>query len=293
MEIKKRDLKKILQRSLCMVVLFAVLLGMTACADKNEALKAPMEAINMEKTVEIQTQYGPIKFPEVLFGNMRHVETTQGNVAVEIFYMVGAAEELEVFRIYYGDSNMGSLMGYLTTDDGEVSVSYALCEYAEEEFADEQDLVLFYNMMQAFSVVTNSIQTDARFSQLRAVAPVDEQETKLQYWTVTLPDNVQYEENEADGCYRVDFYGVLGGERIELYYLGLGDMEADTVLGYFTVDGQQKPVVIGNSDVDAYENWSAEEQMILYNMMDSLNGVIEAITTHKDFSQYPGETWYE
>ena len=242
----------------------------------------------MQKTVEIETVYGPIQFPEILFGNMHHEEAVQDDIAVEVFYMVSSVGNLEVFRIYYADPDVGAHLGYLTTDAGEISVTYALCEYADEDFPSEEDRVLFYNMMGAFSVVTDSIQKDERFSELRAIEQVDSSETKLRYWNVTLPDNVKYEENETDGSYRVDFYAIMGDMRIDLYYLGIGELEADTVLGYFDVNGRQKPVVVGSSNMDAYDNWSDEERLIIYNMMDSLNGVIEDIVTHKNFSQYVG-----
>ena len=279
-------MKYILRRSLCMLMLLATLLGITACATNKDPLKAPMEAKNMQKLIEIQTQYGPIQFPETLAANMRHEETTQGNVAVEVFYMITQSGEMESFRIYYGDSNMGTHMGYLETDAGEISVSYAICEYADEDFASEEDRILFHNMMTAFTVVTNSIQADARYSELRAMEQVEERTAGLRYWSITLPDNIEWVETEADGVYRVDFYGMVAAERIDLYYVGLGEMEAESLLGYFTVDGQQKPVMLGISFQDAYDNWSAEEQRIIYDMMDSVNIVIQQIVSSKNFSEF-------
>ena len=55
---------------------------------------------------------------------------------------------------------------------------------------------------------------------------------------------------------------------------------------YITVNGEQKPVVVGNHDLDAYEMWSEEEKLIIYNMMNSLNDVIQSIVSHENFSEY-------
>lgn len=282
------NMNNVLRRSLCVLTVFTTLLSMTACAGKQEPLRAPMETSKMQKTVEVETVYGPIQFPEVLAGKMHHEEAVEDDIAVEVFYMVSSIGNLEVFRIYYADPDVGARLGYLTTDAGEISVTYAMCEYADEDFPTEEDRILFYNMMAAFTVVTDSIQKDERFSELRAVEQVNSSETKFRYWNVTLPENVKYEENEMDGIYRVDFYAIMGDMRVDLYYLGIGEMEADTVLGYFAVDGYQKPVVVGSCNMDEYDSWSDEEKLIIYNMMDSLNGVIQDVVTHKNFSQYVG-----
>lgn len=240
----------------------------------------------MQKTVAVQTHYGPIQFPEVLAGNVRHAETVEGDITLEVFYMVYESGEKEVFRIYFGSADMGEHLGYLNTDAGEIPVTFALCEYADEDFTLEEERILYSNMMTAFTVVSNSIQSDERFSELRSMEQVGEQGAQMRFWSLTLPDNVMWEESETNGIYRVDFYGMIEDKRIDLYYIGLGEMEADTKLGYFTVDGVQMPIMVGNSELVAFDSWSKEDQRVIYDMMDSINLVIQQIVACDQYSDH-------
>ena len=286
---RENDMKKakyVWQRSICLLSLLLMLVGLAACSNSKDPLKAPLEVENMQKTVAVQTHYGPIRFPEVLAGNMRHAETVEGDIALEIFYMVLDAGEREVFRIYFGSSGMGEHLGYLNTEAGEIPVTFALCEYADEDFTLEEERILYSNMMTAFTVVSNSIQSDERFSELRTMEQVGEQGAQMRFWSLTLPDNVMWEESETNGIYRVDFYGMIEDKRIDLYYVGLGEMEADTKLGYFTVDGVQMPIMVGNSELVAYESWSKEDQRVIYDMMDSINLVIQQIVACDQYSDH-------
>ncbi len=276
------------RRCLCVVLALVLVLGMTACgSQKQEPLRAPtMDSI---KTDPVETVYGDLAFPEDLYEHLRHMEVTEGDIVMEIFYMVTEAGEKELFRIYYADPQVGTHLGYLTTETGEIPVSYSLCEYADEDFADEEERKLFHSMMDAFSVVVNSIYADERFSETRAMETVGEQEAKLRYWDVTLPDNVSFTETEEGGNYRADFYGEVSGERIDLYAIILGNVESESILGFYTVNGEQKPVVVETYDMGEYDVWPAEERTAIYQMMESLNTVIQAIMADKNFTEFvPG-----
>lgn len=108
----------------------------------------------------------------------------------------------------------------------------------------------------------------------------------MRFWSLTLPDNVMWEESETNGVYRVDFYGMIEDKRIDLYFVGLGEMEADTKLGYFTVDGVQMPIMVGNSELVAFDSWSKEDQRVIYDMMDSINLVIQQIVACDQYSDH-------
>lgn len=271
------------RRWLSLVLAAVVLLGMTACSGKKqEPLRAPTEAASA--TASIETVYGTLAFPEELFPKLRHMEVTEGAIAMEIFYMIGQEGEKELFRIHYADAQAGTHMGYLTTDGGEIPVSYSICEYSDEDF-QEEDRELYYGMMNAFSVIMNSIHDDPRFSETRKQEPVAERDVKLRYWKVTLPENVQYEESQDGDTYRVEFYGEVSGERIDLFMVGLGELEAETMLGLYTVDGVQKPVMVQTGDLSVYDIWPEEERMIINQMMEALNTVVQTIVADENFAE--------
>lgn len=271
------------RRSMCGWLALVLGLGLVACGEAQEPLRAPTEDA-AAATFTIETMYGTLEYPEALRANLRHMEVTEDAVAMEVFYMLGAGGEREIYRIYYADAQVGTHLGYLTTDNGEISVTYSFCEYDDEDFVDEEERKLYYSMMDAFSTVANSIHDDERFSENRAGTPVGSREVKLRYWNVTLPENVLYEETVEEDTYRVDFYCELSGERVALYYIGLGDMDAETVLGMFRADGVQKPVAVGTYDLMGYEQWPEEVQSTIHQMMESINDVIQVITSSQDFS---------
>lgn len=267
----------------CVLLALVMVFCFAACGGGDqEPLRAPSSNGDVA-VISIETAYGTLSFPEELAGSMRHMEVTENNTAMQVFYMMTATGEKELFRIFYADTQSGTHLGYLTTDTGEIPMSYTICEYADEDFADAEERKLYYNMMDAFTVVINSIYADERFSETRVVAPVGDHEVSMKYWKVTLPDNVQYTETEENGNYRADFFGEVSGERIDLYMIGLGDLEADAMIGLFTVKGEQKPVMVKTFSLEDYSTWPEEEQTVIYQMMDSVNDVIQVIAEDKNF----------
>lgn len=275
------------RRLACLALTVALALSLTACggtSSKGEPLRAPdKEAL---PTVSIETTYCTLAFPEDLFENLRHMEVTEGNIAMEVFYMVSEAGEKELYRLHFADAKIGTLMGYLTTDNGEVPVSLSQSEYEDTAFKDEEERKLYHDMMDAISIVMSSLRANPQFSETKAVAPVGEREVKLRHWKVTLPENVQYTESEEAGNYIVEFYGEHNGEIINLFMVALGDVEAETTLGQYTVGGVQKPVKVQTYSLDEYAAWSEEEQTVIYNMMDSINTVIQTIVADKNFAEF-------
>lgn len=271
------------RRVLCIAMAIILILSLTACGNKDdEPLRATEET--MMPTVSIETAYCTLQFPEELFENLRHVEVTEGSIAMEIFYMVFEEGEKELYRIHFADAKMGDHVGYLTTDSGEIPVTYSMCEYADEDFQTEEERKLYHSMMDAFSVIVNAIYADERFSETRVVAPVGDREVKLRYWKVTLPENVQCTETEENDTYRVVFYGEAGGERVNLYAITIGNAEAESQLGFYTIGNEKKPVMVQTYDMDPYLLWSEEEQTVIYRMMESVNTVIQTIMADENFS---------
>ena len=260
-------------------------LGLVGCGSKSsgEALRAPDG--KKISTVTIETVYGDLAFPKELKDHMRHEEVVEGNLAVELFYMVSSESEKELYRIYYGDANQGTLVGYLTTDSGDVSVSCAVNEYEDEAFKDEEERKLYYEMMGAFTVLVNSIYADQRYTENGTVEPVQDQKQKLRYWNVVLPENVLFEESESGDVYRVDFYGELGGQRINLFMIALGEVEAESTLGFYEVNGVPKPIKVQTCDLSEYAYWPQADQDAIYQMMGSLNTVVQAILSDKNYSE--------
>ena len=170
-----------IRKWICLALAGVLVFSFAACGKENqEPLQAPEVTTTAPAVVLIETVYGSLAFPKELYADLHHTEVTEGPVAMEIFYMIGTEGEKELYRIYYADPQAGTNAGYLKTDSGEISVSYSLCIYEDEVFDNEDDRKLYSNMMDAFSVIMNSISDDERFSEERSQEPVDQQEVPRQ-----------------------------------------------------------------------------------------------------------------
>ena len=279
--------KNMFCRSMRLLMLLVLLLSTAACGGKTSQKDSEVE--NMAATVEMKTTFTVVKFPEKLMDYMRREEVQEGNALHDVFYMVRQNREWEIFRVIYGDENIGTHVGYLETDSGEISVSYVLSQYTGDDFAEDKDWEWYYTMMDSVGVVLSSIQENEGFREGQSGKNIGSQQVSLRYWNLTLPTNVQYAETEEKEIYRIDFYGQIDGESVNLYTIVLGDLEVGTVLGCYDMNGKIVPVMIETCDVTKYDYWADEEKSTLYQMMDSLNDVINQIMSSEFYSEPSAE----
>ena len=74
-------------------------------------------------------------------------------------------------------------------------------------------------------------------------------QSKLTYWTIELPENVQAEETSEGDVYRIDFYGSLSGEKWLLYTLQIGEQQLETVLGYYMEKVDARTISLATNDM--------------------------------------------
>ncbi len=297
----KRSGRRII--AVCLVALLSMM-GLVACGADNSVVsvvKTENQSGPTESTVQTQTEptmslpttittkYCTLAIPETCSEAMKHWEVTEGMIAVEIFSMIHDEEELEIFRLYFGDESMGILMGYLLTEEGEISVSYTVNEPEAILVADEEKKMQYYTMMDGFSSVMDSIYTDSRFSETKHAEEVKNNSAALKYWTVDLPENVEWEESEQSGLYRADFYGTFRGKRMKLYTIGLGKMDGDYTIGTLQVNNETRPIYVKVYALEIDETWTEEEITAGYRMLETLNVVTDMIITTDGYSDDTSE----
>ena len=64
----------------------------------------------------IETMYGVFNISEANADKLVHQQIVQKSVAMERFSMQLEQQEKELFRIYFGDSSQGDLVGYFRTE---------------------------------------------------------------------------------------------------------------------------------------------------------------------------------
>lgn len=236
------------------------------------------------KYIEIETPYITLKFPEEDSAALIHEEEYLGNAVVEVFYMKTAGDDLPLYRIDFGDENAGDWLGIIKTDEEEITVTYTVFSATEEELQElDQQVETYSALMNDFNVLLNCIYEDSRFSSEKANDAVEDRELELTYWSLTLPELINCSEKTADGNYQADFYIEIQGEQILLYSVYIGDEQAETFLGQYEIEGNLKTISIETYDLNDSE-WSDDERAIAYQMMDTINDVIQVICTSEQFT---------
>ena len=236
--------------------------------------------------VKITTPYIDLLVPEELEDVITNDESTYGDVYTRGFYMNYGEKELPLWRVDFGDANAGDWVGILKTDKGDIPVTMTAFATSEEELAslDEEGYMLFNDCMQAYSVMLDGIMSDSRFSPDRPLPVGEDTSVELTYWTVTLPNTMKVSENTADGNYEAIFSAEVVGEMVIMYRVCIGENQAQSLLGYYEVDGVKKPVSVESFGLAERESWSEDDYAAAYRMMDTINYVIETIMQSKQFS---------
>ena len=156
---------------------------------------------NKSRYAKINTPYIDLLVPEELKDVITSDESTYGSVYTRAFYMHYGEIELPLWRIDFGDANMGDWVGILKTDNGDIPVVMTAFAASEEELTTlgEEGSQLYGECMQAYIVMLDGIMADSRFSPDRPLAVGEDTSMPLTYWTVTLPDTMKVSENTADG----------------------------------------------------------------------------------------------
>ena len=268
---------------LLVVLLIMGMIAMTACGKK----ESNSEGANTETPMAaLETKYLTMTYPEDYKDLVKHREVVQDAITMEIFSMVQEETDMELFRIYFNDAAMGTLSGYLVIGSDEIPVTFDVAIYEDEDFSSEKHKEEYYRVMDVFTHVMDSVYNHPQFQEEKYIKPVCEQDNTMKYWKVTLPENVQWQEQTDTDVYSVEFYGEIQGETVSLYSISLGEVEADYSIGTFKVDnGEAKPVWVKIYDLGDHPDWQEEDYTIAYRMLESVNSVIEQIMSSKNFSE--------
>lgn len=273
------------RRLILVAVMLMAILTMVACGKTGN--REPMdEKLANEDGISVETEYVVLQYQAEFEGKLATREVVQDGVSLVIFSAPMGDQEWELFRIYFNDETVGVQSGYIVLGAEEISVSYDVCNYEDEDFPDESVKTEYYQFMNAFNDVMDSIYNHPQFQKERYIQPVYPEDHKMKYWKVTIPDNVKWQEDTVDGIYKVDFYGEIHEEKVPLYCIALGEMEADYSIGTFLVEsGEKAPVHVKMHDLNGRENWTEEDYSVAYRMMESVNDVIQQIMSSEHFSE--------
>ena len=239
------------------------------------------------QSMTINIAYGfTLQFPSEYADILIHEQEVYGALVTEAFSMRAGETDIPLFRIDFGDETVGDWFGLLKTEDGIIPVVHTVFVLANNELnsMDESVQEQYFELMNSFNAVLNTIATDPRFTTEKPLAVGENTEMETNYWTLMLPNNMNIVETEENGTYVAMFYAEVAGERTALYTIRIGDDKADFELGLYEVDGIKKPISIDSFDLNGKSNWTEEDYSAAYRMMETINHVIETIMSSTQYS---------
>lgn len=227
-----------------------------------------------------------VKYPDEYADMLVHEQEVQEALITETFSMHSVSGDIPLFCIGFGDAEFGEWFGVLNTDVGDIPIVHTVFVLSEDELAtmDESVQNQYFALMDCINDVLNTIAADPRFTADKPLAVGEDAEVKTTYWSLTLPSNMTVVETNENDTYVAMFYGEVAGERTALYTVHIGDNKVETELGLFEVDGIKKPISVGGFDLSEKPNWTEDDYSAAYRMMDTINHVIDVITSSEQFS---------
>lgn len=277
---QKKDMNRVVPIILLGIL---ILLSCLAFYTKNKN-KVQTNGTIEESYIEITTPYITLKFPEKDSEALIYEEEKTGDTITEVFYMKTEGEDLPLYRLDFGDENAGDWLGIIKTEEKEIPVTYTVFTLSDEELEKlGKQEETYTELMNDFNVLLNSIHEDSRFSSEKEIDLGKDVNLKLTYWDLKLPEKITCSETVTDDAYQADFYTEIKGDQVNLYSVYIGEQQGTTILGQYKIDGVWKTISIESNDL-GNDKWSDEELREAYQMMDTINSVIETITKSRQFS---------
>ena len=237
---------------------------------------------------KIKTHYVDLHLPLEMEGIITSEESTYGTVYTYAFYMNYNGQEIPLWRVDFGDANSVDWIGRLVTDAGDIPVAMTGFVASNEDLTalGEEGAQLYGDCMQGYIVMLEGLMADPRFTTERPVVVGENTEMKLMYWSVTLPSKMTVQENNRNGNYEAVFSGEVVGEMVLLYRICIGEQQTGSLIGYFEIDGQKKPVSAESYALTERESWNTDDYETAYRMMATINDVIQQIMSSKNYSEF-------
>lgn len=116
-------------------------------------------------TITVETPYCVLQYPEQWKDQMTMEATSAEGLFAETFYALIAGTRYELYTVYFGNTANGELFGYLDHDGDRVPVYIECHKITDGSALSDQELSLFYSMMEGVNEVAQSIASAPGYTQ--------------------------------------------------------------------------------------------------------------------------------
>lgn len=268
------------------IVVLVIAIAVVACGIVLHAGKTVNTEMSQETQAVVQSKYISLQYPVGLMNVLSHEQDEYEGRITDTFYMKHGEEKISLFRFDFGDVKAGDWIGMIKTETGDVDITSVVFLLTDEEYGalTEDEQKTYTDCMNAYSFMVEDIMKDPRFTNKKPLPIGEDTEVKITYWTLTLPSNMSVVETHENETYIVTFYGEIAENITALYTVHIGEDKVETELGLFEIDGIKRPISVASFDLSEKTEWTEDDYVTAYSMMDTINHVIETIMSSKQFT---------
>lgn len=127
------------------VIIILLAIVVIQVANISSSLKNDSVSVNDNAAKTVSTPYGELDFPQQYYDDVKIEESNENGVFSQTFYATITEEPVELYTVYFGQTDTGFDAGYILTDNGEkVPVRLHLTDFeSEEKFTEDEE----YNLL--------------------------------------------------------------------------------------------------------------------------------------------------
>ena len=150
---------------LLVVVLLAAVLKMEGnIKPTEEEIILPEEtALESGEMLGIDTPYCTLNYPAVWSEYLDCEGKKNRDTSTQTFTCTAGGEDVDLFCVYFNDTERGSYIGDLMQGSQAISVSVEGLDFEDEESWSNEKRIIVYSMMEAINVVIDSIMENEAY----------------------------------------------------------------------------------------------------------------------------------
>ncbi len=162
MKFSKKNVKTLRTLIIAVLAVALILVMVIAFSPKSPKNSTGGNGTNIP-TVTVKTPYCDLEYPKQWKDQMTVKETAVDGVLAESFYAVIAGTEYELYTVYFGNSEKGELFGFIPYEGKDTPVYIECHRVPEESGLTDEEITLFYTMMEGVNETTQSISSAPGF----------------------------------------------------------------------------------------------------------------------------------
>lgn len=236
---------------------------------------------------QIQTPYGPLRYPEGLADHLLVIQTSEQPYTIEFYAVMEGKQEMRLFDISLGEASGGN-MGMVQTPNGAIPLNVIIYDLELDDSWTEGEVITVYAMQDVINEMIEQMSPEMEEEKTEQpiisqqpdnVATIHNLEIETPYCTLYYParwsNTVTWVIDETqEEVYKVHVFSQIDGRENQLLFsIYFGGDEGEQLGAVMSAEEIPVPVNLLIAEPDL-EGWNAEDTEIVYSMQEASNELI-------------------